>query len=91
MGYSTVITEHSNVQFYNSAAKYALYPVWILNSTYKGKNYTFAMNGQTGKFVGDLPMDNGAFWKWWGLVASVSSAVALLVIYLVQNWGGLFG
>ncbi|MBQ1977824.1 MAG: hypothetical protein II225_03665 [Ruminococcus sp.] len=91
MGYSTVVTEHSNVQFFNSSAKYALYPVWILNSTYKGKNYTFAMNGQTGKFVGDLPMDKGKFWRLWGLITTASSALALLIIFLVQNWGGLFG
>ena len=36
--------------------------VWILNTTWKGKKYIFAMNGQTGKIVGDLPADNGAFW-----------------------------
>jgi len=90
-GYTTVSTEHSNIQLYNGSAKYALYPVWILNTTYKDKNYTFAMNGQTGKFVGDLPMDKGKFWKWWGLVTGIASAVSLLIIFLYQNWGGLFG
>lgn len=90
-GYSSVTTEHTNIQLHNGCAKYALYPVWILNSTYKGKNYTFAMNGQTGKFVGDLPMDKKAFWRWWGLVAGISSAVIFLITFLTQNWGGLFG
>ena len=90
-GFSSVTTEHSAIQFYNGCAKYALYPVWILNSTYKDKNYTFAMNGQTGKFVGDLPMDKKAFWKWWGLVAGIASTVSFLIIFLAKNWGGLFG
>ena len=90
-GYSSVTTEHSNIQLHNGSAKYALYPVWILNSTYQGKNYTFAMNGQTGKFVGDLPMDKKAFWRWWGLVAGITSAVTFLITFLSQNWGGLFG
>lgn len=90
-GYSSVTTEHSNIQLHNGCAKYALYPVWVLNSTYKDKNYTFAMNGQTGKFVGDLPMDKKAFWKWWGLVAGIGSALSFLIIFLAQNWGGLFG
>lgn len=90
-GYSGVHTEHSSVQFRGGSAKYALYPVWILNSTYKDKNYTFAMNGQTGKFVGDLPMDKGAFWKWWTLVAGIASAISFLIIFLFMNWGGLFG
>lgn len=90
-GYSGVHTEFSSIQLRGGSAKYALYPVWILNSTYKDKNYTFAMNGQTGKFVGDLPMDKGAFWKWWALVAGIASAVSFLIIFLYMNWGGLFG
>lgn len=90
-GYTSVVEEHSNIKLHNGCAKYALYPVWILNSTYKDKNYTFAMNGQTGKFVGDLPMDKKAFWKWWGLVAGAVSAASFLVIFLSQNWGGIFG
>lgn len=36
---------------------YVLLPTWILNTKYKGKEYLFAMNGQTGKFVGNLPID----------------------------------
>lgn len=65
-GYSTLSTEHCNVAIQNGVARYALYPVWLMNTTWKGKQYTFAMNGQTGKMVGDLPMDVGAFWAWFG-------------------------
>ena len=32
-------------------------PVWMLHTTWNGKDYLFAMNGQTGKMVGDLPCD----------------------------------
>ena len=75
-GYATVLPEHSNLRLKNGKAKYALYPVWLLNTTWQGKKYTFAMNGQTGKFVGNLPMDKGAFWKWfWGVTAAVTAAV----------------
>lgn len=58
-GYETVVPEGSNIQVFNGKAKYALYPVWLLNTSWNGKKYTFAMNGQTGKFVGDLPVDKG--------------------------------
>lgn len=61
-GYSSVVTENSSIQLENGTAKYALYPVWLLNTSWDGKKYTFAMNGQTGKFVGDLPVDKKAFW-----------------------------
>ncbi len=74
-GYTTIVPEHSNIQLKNGVAKYALYPVWLLNTTWKGKKYTFAMNGQTGKFVGDLPVDNGAYAKWLiGLTAGIGAA-----------------
>lgn len=39
--------------------KYALLPTWLLYTTYKDKKYFFAMNGQTGKFIGNLPIDIG--------------------------------
>ena len=79
IGYDTVVAENTSVQFHGGKAKYALYPVWLLNTTWNGNKYTFAMNGQTGKFVGDLPVDKGLFWRWFlGLFASVSAAVLLL-------------
>lgn len=36
---------------------YIMLPVWLLNIRYKNKNYTFAINGQTGKLVGNVPID----------------------------------
>ena len=44
-------------------AHYALLPVWMLTTKWRDENYLFAMNGQTGKFVGELPTDNGLFWR----------------------------
>ncbi len=82
-GFSTVIPESSYVNLSNGKAKYALYPVWILNTSWQGKNYLFAMNGQTGKFVGDLPMDKGLFWKWFGGIAGIVTAVTFLITYLL--------
>ena len=38
---------------------YVLLPVWMLNTFVKGKPYSFAMNGQTGKIVGDIPISKG--------------------------------
>ena len=59
-GYTTVAAENSSVQLHGGSVRYALLPVWILNTTWEGKKYLFAMNGQTGKFVGDLPADKNA-------------------------------
>ena len=81
-GYSSVVTEHTNIRLKNAQSKYALYPVWILNTTWDGKQYTFAMNGQTGKFVGDLPMDKSAYAKWLFGIAGVCSAVSMAISVL---------
>jgi len=61
-GYNTVTAENTYINLQNAQAKYALYPVWMLNTQWNGKKYTFAMNGQTGKMVGDLPCDNKKYW-----------------------------
>ena len=82
-GYDTVIAETTNVQLQNGQAKYALYPVWILNTTWNGQKYTFAMNGQTGKLVGDLPMDQGAYNKYLWLTAAIGAAAVFAVQYLI--------
>ena len=83
-GYATLRTEHSNIGINGRRTRYALYPVWLLNTTWRGNKYTFAMNGQTGKMVGNLPMDKGAYWKWWGLYAGIVSAVAFGIISLIS-------
>jgi hypothetical protein len=36
---------------------YALLPVWMVNVKYKNKMHIFAMNGQTGEFIGNIPLD----------------------------------
>ena len=86
-GYSGVNTEHTNIRTQNGKAKYALYPVWMLTTQWQGKKYTFAMNGQTGKFIGDLPMDKGAYWRWWGIWTGILSAGSVLVWLLLRAMG----
>ncbi len=82
-GYTSVVSEHSSVRFENGRARYALYPVWLLNTTWQDKKYTFAMNGQTGKFVGDLPCDKGLFKKWlFGLTGAITAGLFLLSFLL---------
>lgn len=74
-GYASVVPENGNISLAGGKAKYALYPVWILNTTWNGNKYTFAMNGQTGKFVGDLPVDKNVALKWFlGLTAGLGAA-----------------
>lgn len=78
-GYTTVLPVSTNIQLENGRARYALYPVWILNTKWNDQNFTFAINGQTGKIAGDLPMDKAAFRKWFlGVAGCVAAAVYAL-------------
>lgn len=82
-GYTSVVPESSSVRFFNGKAKYALYPVWLLNTSWKGKKYTFAMNGQTGKLVGDLPLDKSKYIKWFAALAAGVGAAVMAASYLL--------
>lgn len=55
-GYDSVEVKDSTLQFSNTEAKYALYPVWLLHTTWKEKHFYFAVNGQSGKIAGNLPI-----------------------------------
>ena len=86
-GYDSVTPKSARIQLNSGGVKYALLPVWVLGTSWQGKNYVFAMNGQTGKFVGDLPLDKAAFRKWFarifGGAAATLLAVSLLIVSLM--------
>jgi len=82
-GYTSVETVNSNINLQNGRARYALYPVWILNTQWNGQKFTFGINGQTGKIAGDLPMDKHAFWTWLLGVAGAATAVIFGLSYLL--------
>lgn len=81
-GFDTVLPVGGSIRLQNGKAKYALYPVWLLNTTWNGQRFTFAMNGQTGKLVGDLPLDKAAYRKWLFGLSAVFTAVAFGLSYL---------
>ena len=88
-GYTTVMAENTSVRFSGGKVKYALYPVWLLNTTWNGNKYTFAMNGQTGKFVGDLPVDKSAAAKWTLLLTAIYGVATYAAVWLL-HLAGLF-
>ena len=81
-GYTSVVPVSSTINLQNGRARYALYPVWILNTQWNGQKFTFGINGQTGKIAGDLPMDKGKFWTWLLGIAGAATAVSFALSYL---------
>ena len=78
-GYATVTTKHSGITLNSSKVQYALLPVWVLNATWRNQNYMFAMNGQSGKFVGNLPTDWGIFWRQFAIITVILTIVFVLI------------
>ncbi|MBN3016766.1 hypothetical protein JXX18_13225 [Ruthenibacterium lactatiformans] len=75
-GYASVTPENEAISINNGAVKYALLPVWMLNTKWKDRDFLFAMNGQTGRLIGDLPVDWRKFFVWF---AGISLLLMLLL------------
>lgn len=80
-GYTSVHPRQRSIQIQNARYRYALLPVWILNTQWKGKKYVFAMNGQTGKMVGNLPFDKSAFTKFIAIRGTIIGAVIYALMW----------
>lgn len=83
-GYTTVVDNGCSVRIDRGKVHYALLPVWMLNTKWNGKDFLFAMNGQTGKLVGDLPVDRGKFWKTLLGLTAILSVISSALILLMQ-------
>ena len=75
LGYETCVTARKNLRVKPGEVKYALMPVWLLSTQWQGKNFLFAMNGQTGKLIGDLPIDKKRLWAFIGGAFAVGTAL----------------
>ena len=53
--YDDATVESKQLDYTWEDSNYALFPVWMLSTSWNGKSYLFAMNGQTGRMVGELP------------------------------------
>lgn len=84
VGYNSYIQQNLSVNLSNTSVKYALLPVWFLNTSWEDKKFTFVMNGQTGKFAGNLPIDKKAYHKWlWGLTAIIGTLATIISLFVI--------
>ena len=84
-GYTTVVTTKKNINCKTKNINYVLLPVWMLNIKYKDKIYTFAMNGQTGKLIGDIPINKLKAFIYWLVISIVTFAVLFGIVFLVRG------
>ena len=82
--YSSLTLRDDDLHADNVNAKYYLLPVYTFGVSYGDRKYTFAMNGQTGKVVGEVPTDKGkSLLNRWGVFAAIF-AVLMLVLWFVN-------
>lgn len=79
--YASVRRLNSNFQLSDTSVKYVLLPVYLIVSHYGGKEYRYAVNGQTGKVVGDLPISKKRSFMYWGITAAIAAAIASVVLH----------
>lgn len=86
IGYDSILPVKRNLSASDGKVQYALLPVWLFETVYEGKNYQFAINGQTGKLVGELPVDKGAYRRYFIQFSLIGTAV---LYGLLALFGGL--
>lgn len=79
IGYDSAVKEHNHIDIVPDKVHYAFLPIWYLTTKWRDKYYIFAMNGQTGKFIGDLPVDMKKFW----LTFIVITAIGIAILYFL--------
>ena len=82
-GFDNVRVRSGGIHIRKGQVKYALLPVWLLSTKWQDKIYLFAMNGQTGVFVGDLPEDKSIALKMQIGLTAIIFAVLLLLTFVV--------
>lgn len=82
-GYSSVTPLGKRIHIRRGRVSYALLPVWMLATSWNGERYLFAMNGQTGKLIGDLPASGKRVFGWFAGISALAAALAAAILYFV--------
>lgn len=82
-GYATVSYTDKQIDTTVKRADYVLLPVWMVYYDYNRKQYTFAMNGQTGKVVGKPPISKAKVAAWFAGISGISFLSLKIVAWLM--------
>jgi len=82
-GYTSYSPISKTADLHNVVNNYALMPIYLLVNQYKDKKHMFLVNGQTGKVVGETPIDHKK-------QALFFAAIAIVVTIITMFGGALF-
>ena len=85
-GYAVTGVESNSIELHNTTVAYVMLPVYLFNGEYDGKKYRYAINGQTGKVVGEVPIGKAearrAFLVPAGIVAGILAVAGIVMMLL---------
>ena len=82
-GYTSCNETNRDIHLKRGKVHYALLPVWILNTKWEDKDFLFAMNGQTGKLVGNLPVSTKRVIGLFAAIAAPLIAISVTALMLM--------
>lgn len=83
-GYLSVVPTGNDLKVNRKGLKYVLLPVYVFDLEHGGKSYPFAVNGQTGKVVGDLPTSKATSALWFLKTFGIGLGAAVLLSLLTN-------
>lgn len=79
--YANASIKDSSIRVGELQWSYNLLPVWVLNYKHKDKSYIYALNGQSGKVYGELPV---CYKKLGALFAGITAAASVILTVLTE-------
>lgn len=80
-GYASKTITKNDLISKEKNTEYVLLPVWMINVKFNNKYYLFAMNGESGKFIGDIPVD-----KKKAVLMTIGIFVGLFVYFVIISY-----
>lgn len=90
-GYEGVNQKAESISLSRGKSEYAMLPVWMMSGQFEGKTYQFAVNGQSGRLVGELPVDKGKYWLQVALGTVVTFIILFALVFFFGRNGGISG
>ena len=85
--YTTKVVTSDTLMAQETKREYVLLPVWMVNVKYKNKMHTFAMNGQTGEFIGNIPLDGKRVFLYIIIIYVICFISISLLSYILYKMG----
>lgn len=82
-GYTNVRINQQHLTYDKVHSDYVYLPIWFISYRYRDSDYIFAMNGQTGKVIGEPPVSRGKVAGWFAGISAAAFAILMIT-------GGLF-